>query len=155
MNWWRVWTLTCSDDDIRSDPFDPFLCGCRPVHLLHADRRLGQTVQLHVASQFVQDAGVTVTEHESVRTAGATDGDTGQPDAAAQLQNRPADRSREDRWGETIKLQRLNCNDWFFKMKSQNSLPTGNWISLGCGQNKTLEDVIFDSEEQRSTFSDI
>lgn len=52
-------------------------------------------MQLDVVPQFLQDAEVAVAEDESARAAGATDGDTGQPHAAAQLQNRPADRRSE------------------------------------------------------------
>lgn len=89
--------LTCSDDGVRPDPFQLFLRCRRPVHLLHADGRrrpVSQAVQLDVGSQLLQDAAVTVAEDESVRAAGATDGDAGQPHAAAQLQHRPAARGR-------------------------------------------------------------
>lgn len=64
------------------------------VHCDGGAGRLAQTVQTDVVPEVLQNRGVTVAEGEPLRVTAATDGDTGQPGATAQLQNPPAGQNR-------------------------------------------------------------
>lgn len=87
-SWKKNPTATCSNDHVRADLLQPFLCCLRPVQFFHADLRgrpLHQTVQPNVVLQPLQDVWVIVTEDVSSGAAAATDGHARQAHTAAKL----------------------------------------------------------------------